>query len=36
MTLKWIAEQLAMGSWNNVSNLIAAEKSAKRREICKQ
>ena len=23
MTLKWIAERLAMGSWNNVSNLLA-------------
>lgn len=24
MSLKWIAEHLAMGSWNNVSNLLAA------------
>ena len=23
MTLKWIAERLAMGTWNNVSNLLA-------------
>jgi hypothetical protein len=26
MTLKWIAEHLWMGSWNNVSNLLAAER----------
>jgi len=24
MTLKWIAEHLEMGSWNNVSNLLAS------------
>jgi hypothetical protein len=24
MTLKWVAERLAMGSWSNVSNLLAA------------
>jgi REP element-mobilizing transposase RayT len=23
MTLKWVAERLAMGSWSNVSNLLA-------------
>jgi hypothetical protein len=23
MTLKWIAERLSMGSWNNVSNRLA-------------
>jgi hypothetical protein len=27
MTLKWIAERLAMGSWINVSNLPAIEVS---------
>jgi len=27
MTLKWIAEHLAMGSWTNVSNLLAAERA---------
>jgi len=26
MRLKWIAERLAMGSWSNVSNLLAAGK----------
>jgi REP-associated tyrosine transposase len=30
MTLKWIAERLAMGSWTNVSNLLAANRNAKR------
>lgn len=24
MTLKWIAEHLVMGGWNNVSHLLAA------------
>ncbi|MDR3575459.1 MAG: hypothetical protein P4L50_16485, partial [Anaerolineaceae bacterium] len=24
MTLKWVAERLAMGSWSNVSNRLAA------------
>jgi hypothetical protein len=23
MTLKWVAERLVMGSWSNVSNLLA-------------
>ena len=26
MTLKWIAEHLWMGSWNNVSNVLAAKR----------
>ena len=26
MSLKWIAEHLAMGSWTQVSNLLAAER----------
>ena len=30
MTLKWLAERLAMGSWTNVSNLLAARRRAKR------
>lgn len=29
MTLKWIAEHLAMGSWNNVSNRLAAARKRK-------
>ncbi len=29
MTLKWIAQRLAMGSWNNVSNLLAAGRKRK-------
>jgi hypothetical protein len=29
MTLKWIAERLAMGSWNNVSNRLAALRQKK-------
>jgi hypothetical protein len=29
MTLKWTAERLAMGSWTNVSNLLAARRQAK-------
>lgn len=31
MTLKWIAERLWMGSWNNVSNLLAASRNRKQR-----
>ncbi len=31
MTLKWIAQHLVMGSWNNVSNLLAANRKQKRR-----
>ena len=31
MTLKWIAEHLEMGSWNNVSNLLAATRPRKHR-----
>jgi len=31
MTLKWIAEHLVMGSWSNVSNLLAAKCNRKRR-----
>ena len=27
MSLKWIAERLAMGSWTNVSNLLAVERA---------
>jgi hypothetical protein len=30
MTLKWIADHLEMGSWNNVSNRLAALRSRKR------
>ena len=30
MTLKWIAERLWMGSWNNVSNLLAADNRKRR------
>ena len=30
MTLSWIAERLAMGSWTNVSNLLSARRRAKR------
>jgi putative transposase len=30
MTLKWIAKRLAMGSWTNVSNLLAAGRRRKR------
>jgi hypothetical protein len=30
MTLKWIAERLAMGTWTNVSNLLAVHRTAKR------
>jgi len=26
LSLKWIAEQLAMGSWTHVSNLLGAER----------
>jgi hypothetical protein len=26
MTLKWLAERLAMGSWTHVSNLLAARR----------
>ena len=32
MTLKWIAERLAMGSWNNVSNLLAVHCKTKPRQ----
>jgi len=31
MTLKWIAGRLAMGSWNNVSNRLAALRRGKQR-----
>jgi len=31
MTLKWIAQHLAMGSWTNVSNLLASKGRAKRK-----
>ena len=31
MTLKWIAEHLAMGSWTNVSNLLATVGGVKRK-----
>ena len=27
MSLKWIAERLAMGSWTNVSNLLGVERA---------
>jgi hypothetical protein len=30
MTLKWVAERLAMGSWSNVSNLLAAARKKAR------
>ena len=31
MTLKWIAQRLQMGSWTYVFNLLASEKSRKKR-----
>jgi len=31
MTLKWIAARLQMGTWTNVSNLLAAARTTKRR-----
>jgi hypothetical protein len=27
MSLKWIAQRLAMGSWTNVSNLLGVERA---------
>ena len=27
MSLKWIAERLAMGSWTNVSNVLGVERA---------
>jgi len=30
MTLKWVAKRLAMGSWSNVSNLLAARRKKSR------
>jgi putative transposase len=30
MTLKWIADRLAMGSWTNAANLLASKRRAKR------
>jgi len=32
MTLKWIAEKLATGTWTNVSNLLGAPNNARRRQ----
>ena len=29
MTLQWIAKRLRMGSWTNVSNLLAAKRKPK-------
>jgi hypothetical protein len=31
MTLNWIAQHLAMGSWANVSNLLASKARANRK-----
>ena len=31
VALKWIAQLLTMGSWTNVSNLLASESRAKRK-----
>ena len=35
MTLKWSAQRLAMGSWNNVSNLLADKRRRKHQELTK-
>ncbi len=32
MTLKWLAQRLAMGNWTNVSNLLGAANNARRRK----
>ena len=33
MTLKWIANRLAMGVWTNVSNLLGAERAKSKRNV---
>ena len=33
MTLKWIANRLAMGGWTNVSNLLGAEQAKMKRNV---
>ena len=33
MTLKWIANRLAMGGWTNVSNLLGAERAKTKRNV---
>jgi hypothetical protein len=30
MTVQWVAERLVMGSWTDVSNLLAADRKARR------
>jgi REP-associated tyrosine transposase len=34
LTLRWIADRLEMGSWTYVSNLLSAERTARRPTLC--